>query len=348
MLLQGELPRVHRILANAGIPYVALKGAFLAYHAYPQPGLRPLRDLDLLVPAEQVMDANRVLRANGFTQYELKPGDPEAWAKVVHHLPPLESPSGIFVEIHHELARRTTEDGQLPDPDESRRFWERCIRRRFMGEDVLYESPTDLLLHLVLHAAFHHRFENGPLLLSDVAMLLRAEPIDWPLFWALASRAGITRGCVLVLRLTMRQWGELPIEWPGGPERTDTCEDDLGAQMENAAAVMVWDAEARKALATGDALAERIAHAGFLRAWLGRIFPPRNRIAFYFPVSVHSPSVVLWYFAYWWWSIKERLPAYIRSRRQSGASVEKCQLEELSEWLVGSRIPREGQSFESR
>ncbi|MEI7706083.1 MAG: nucleotidyltransferase family protein [Deltaproteobacteria bacterium] len=331
--VQWELPRLHHILTGAGIPYVALKGAFLAFHAYPHPALRPLRDLDLLVPADRVMDANRVLRVNGFTQHELKPGDPEAWANVIHHLPPLRAPSGIFVEIHHGLARSTPEDGGLPDPDGSRRFWERCIRRQFEGEEIPYESPTDLLLHLVVHGAFHHRFENGPLLLSDVAMLLEAEPIDWRLFWTLAAQAGATRGCVLVFRLTMRQWGELPVEWPAG---LDAGADALGAQMDNAAAVMVWDADARRGLATGDALAERISQAGFLGAWLGRIFPPRNRVAFHFPVSARSPTIVLWYFAYWWWSIRERFPAYVRSRRKSGDSAERRQLAELSEWLAGS------------
>ncbi|MBF0394193.1 MAG: nucleotidyltransferase family protein, partial [Alphaproteobacteria bacterium] len=35
--VQRELLLVHRILESAGIPHVALKGAYLAHHCYPTP-----------------------------------------------------------------------------------------------------------------------------------------------------------------------------------------------------------------------------------------------------------------------------------------------------------------------
>ena len=47
--LQAEASRIQRIMRENEIPAVFLKGAFLAFHIYRQPALRPMRDLDLLV-----------------------------------------------------------------------------------------------------------------------------------------------------------------------------------------------------------------------------------------------------------------------------------------------------------
>ena len=44
--------QIARHLDASGVPYAALKGAWLAFHAYPHPALRPLRDIDILVPSD--------------------------------------------------------------------------------------------------------------------------------------------------------------------------------------------------------------------------------------------------------------------------------------------------------
>ena len=43
------LDRLRTVLDEAGIPFAALKGAWLAQHAYRDPALRPMRDIDFLV-----------------------------------------------------------------------------------------------------------------------------------------------------------------------------------------------------------------------------------------------------------------------------------------------------------
>ena len=50
-----DLALTFRVLHDTGIDGTALKGAYLAFNAYPHPALRPMRDLDVLVPAEQAM-----------------------------------------------------------------------------------------------------------------------------------------------------------------------------------------------------------------------------------------------------------------------------------------------------
>ena len=53
-------------LAAAAVPAALLKGADFAENLYPQPALRPTRDLDLMIPREHWPAAVRVLDGRGF------------------------------------------------------------------------------------------------------------------------------------------------------------------------------------------------------------------------------------------------------------------------------------------
>src|SRR5258708_2445727 len=70
--LQAEVSRIQRIMRENEIPAVFLRGAFLAFHVYRLPGLRPMRDLDVLVPEAQAEEAAHALR----TSILRRPGRP--------------------------------------------------------------------------------------------------------------------------------------------------------------------------------------------------------------------------------------------------------------------------------
>jgi hypothetical protein len=60
---------LHDVLAAyqaAGVPALVLKGAALFYLVYPEPGLRPMSDMDILVPESEVWRAQRTLAELGF------------------------------------------------------------------------------------------------------------------------------------------------------------------------------------------------------------------------------------------------------------------------------------------
>jgi hypothetical protein len=86
---------------EAGIPALVLKGAALSHLVYPEPGLRPMSDLDLLVPRSEVWRAGRVLAELGFDA-PLPPG-----GMLRHRHLPLATlrREGLLVEveIHHQL-----------------------------------------------------------------------------------------------------------------------------------------------------------------------------------------------------------------------------------------------------
>ena len=211
--IQAELLRVVRLLDSLGIPCMALKGAYLAFEVYPQPSMRPLRDLDILVPPEQALAADAALRAAGFTVPEGADGDPAVCLVERKHLPPLISPaSGICIELHARLTRPDygrTEGLQLAD------MWDRRVLRHVGDQAIACLSPTDLLLHLIYHAAYDHRLDNGPLTLTDLDYLIRHAEIDWPLFWNLAREGDWVRGCLLLLAMTQRFFEGLSVSYDG-------------------------------------------------------------------------------------------------------------------------------------
>lgn len=82
----------HRLMADAGIPYVFLKGCSSA-HYYPEPIYRTMGDVDFLVAKENLGPADEALRKNGF-----QPWDEKHICHVVYRKP------GMHLELHWEVA----------------------------------------------------------------------------------------------------------------------------------------------------------------------------------------------------------------------------------------------------
>lgn len=214
MAQQAELKRTFDLLEGSGFEPVALKGAWLACHAYPDPAQRPMRDIDLLVSPQRVLGAFELLVGAGYVQ--LEPAE-MALADIVRlgkHMPPLGSPGGIVIELHHRLWEP---DGSLdfasPRSDET----ELMSRSRLASDGIRYLEPSDLLAHLIVHAVYSHRLDCGPLLLPDIAHLLEVAVIDWPAFWAEAAANGWRDGARLVLELVADAFPQAAIDF--APDR---------------------------------------------------------------------------------------------------------------------------------
>jgi hypothetical protein len=329
-----ELVRVHRLLVEAGIPYQALKGAFLAFHAYPQPGLRPLRDLDILVPKAEALRAFEVLIAGGLVRPPEYPGTPEAMMSIWNHLPELRTASGqVTVEVHarlHVPEKDASDSTDLADPSDDPDYWQRGITSQAGQEVLCFPAPTDLLLHLIVHAVGHHKFNNGPLILSDIAYLLSAQAIDWPDFWRRAEAGRCRRACWLTLRLVERYWGHQPIDWPELELDSAAAE----SAMDTAAVLMLQELS----VSTDVRLAHELEQQG---TWLGRLgllrrrsFPSRAVIASAYPVRADSPRVWLYYLRHLWRQASQRLPQILRSWRRGSVQSEVRQLAALNHWLA--------------
>lgn len=213
--IQATLMQIAECLSIAGIEFLILKGGWLAWHAYPHPGLRPMRDLDLLVDPETALLVQSALVGIGFKSDADGPALEHA-IRHDKHLPPIRSPiHGVNVEIHtrlyHAGSSATASDGRQALAD---RF-ARKITENLSGFDISYLSPTDSLLHVIVHAVYDHHFDNGPAVFDDIAQILASHVINWPLFWQMARHNGWTNGCALAFALVEHQHGNQPITWPG-------------------------------------------------------------------------------------------------------------------------------------
>jgi len=195
-----EIAGVLRAISGAGVPVIALKGTFLAEHVYDDEALRPMGDLDLLVPAERAEDAAAAVLALGYRWDESSSTRAVDYA-THHHLRRLVLDGRLPVELHRALTRADV--SWRVDP---RDLWRRAQPARVRGVDALALAPEHLLLHLVLHAATH-RFVVPLLAIEDIALVAeRLAPTDgWPRFVdvAHAARAGGLAYATLALARTL-------------------------------------------------------------------------------------------------------------------------------------------------
>ncbi|MDP8961428.1 MAG: nucleotidyltransferase family protein [Actinomycetota bacterium] len=102
VLHENELTRAVDVLTEAGIDYRVVKGSALAHLAYPNPSLRLVADIDLLVPSAHIDAATGALTANGAerTGRQFRYGlDRRLWRTVTFKLP-----SGAQLDLHRTLA----------------------------------------------------------------------------------------------------------------------------------------------------------------------------------------------------------------------------------------------------
>jgi hypothetical protein len=162
--LYQELGPVLRRLRSSGIPVVVLKGAYLAKAVYGDVALRPMGDVDVMVPGTEMPRARAVLLDMGGVpagqshQAVAGPGardqDIESLCRRKHHLPPLVV-RDLQIEIHWTIVSPTG-----PVCPDTAGLWHRAQPARVADVDVLALSPEDLLLHLCLHFGYEHRLEG--------------------------------------------------------------------------------------------------------------------------------------------------------------------------------------------
>ncbi len=337
LTLQGDLLQIHSVLAACGVAHIVLKGPFLALHAYPHLALRPMRDLDVLVPRAEVLDAYDRLLANGCRRAPQYPGDPLSFLESKKHLPPVLAPSGkILLELHARLVKPEEVGQAAADSLDEHAVWSRRIEMPGAAPSIAFMAPTDLLLHLIVHAAYDHRFDNGPLVLSDLAYLLERFPIDWPLFWTLAARGEWTKGCRLLLRMTdMFYTVSGAVRSAGGFTAAGA---DLDEMAEAAALLSLRDVESRIDEQTLGAMELASGWWGKLRMLLDKVFPSRARIAAQFPVDPRSPAVLLGYVRRWWYLARRAVEMSSRLRsapeqHRRDQRAERLRVDSLDRWL---------------
>lgn len=170
-------------LRAAGIPAIWLKGSVLARMVYPEPSLRPMTDLDVLVPYQQRETALAVARQTEYDFY-IQPGplprdsgDPLT-LRYMHHYALRGGITGnLRLELHHGLLGRYD---PLP-PDKLAWFWSQQQSVSFEnGSTLCTLKPEAHLLYLAAHAILQHGEAQFYLVrYFDIHQMLTRLSLDW-------------------------------------------------------------------------------------------------------------------------------------------------------------------------
>lgn len=331
LAVKADIIATHRALAESNIEHVFLKGAYLAEFSYPEPGLRPLRDIDVLVSKFNALEAYAALQAAGFTRDPQQQGKAETFVESSKHLPRLLSPFGrTALELHVQL----TESKLYTDTRRhlrSQSVMTRAQTRSLANHAIRFPTPEDLLLHLCIHAVYEHQFDNGPLILSDLHWLLVNQSIDWRQVWAEAADQGVTRGLALALALLAREWPASREGWGCDlPSRIEMV-PEIVTQASN---LLLRSFAARSDVSILRNLDSTPSHMRKLVHLLARAFPARNEIAKQYPVSPSSPSILLYYPVLWRRLLSERLPQLIINLRSGERQSEARSISQIDAWLA--------------
>jgi hypothetical protein len=154
-------------LIAAEVPAVLLKGPDFADHLYPQPALRPTRDLDLLVPQDRWPEAHTVLRQFGLRVARRHAGrtltqdyGEQAWRR--------EPFDGTFVDLHWNFIDKAGQRRRLRTAFDD---WN-WAKQPAIGGVRLVSTPEIRLVIAALHATISHQFERL-LHLSDLRQAAR-------------------------------------------------------------------------------------------------------------------------------------------------------------------------------
>lgn len=197
-LLVRELGTVLGALAARNVECIVLKGAAFLTNFYPDLGLRPVRDIDLLVRREQIPIVIEVLLGCWYRPFGSTAGSDSRGQ--VTYVKDGEPPIGI--EPHWRLGSSFSYAGRITVEG----VWQRAEKLDVAGADALALSPEDSLLHLCLHL-FQHNTDSWLVPCCDMAALTRRQKvgIDWELF---LSRAFEYKVCVPV-EFSLRKTVEL-------------------------------------------------------------------------------------------------------------------------------------------
>jgi hypothetical protein len=182
---QSRNQRLYRVLQEivgayeqAGVPVMGLKDIQLAREVYPDAGLRPMGDLDLLIHQHDYDRAAVCMHTLGFVPlpspnipYTLK----YAWA---HHW---QRPTdNVWVDLQWNVLQLEWDaygEGSLNF--EIERMWRGATQMSFDGSNILVPVPEDMLFHLCLHLEGHRYAEW--ILFCDIAEFIQhyESTLDW-------------------------------------------------------------------------------------------------------------------------------------------------------------------------
>ncbi|NSW55560.1 MAG: nucleotidyltransferase family protein [Armatimonadetes bacterium] len=206
-------------LVDAGATPVVMRGLWLGEALYPEPGLRPHTDMDLLVPLDRLNEALDALSGLGYAPVDPLPVDLRRLKRLVARgirsdfsgvCRPGANGLQLSVDLHYALS--VVAYGWWPWVPSPQEVYERSIPWDFHGVSVRCHDPAMALLSLcenvLRHALAREGRGNWLIRFYDIALLCGTlSPVDWEVFAADALQFRLNIPCGLALSTVQANWG---------------------------------------------------------------------------------------------------------------------------------------------
>lgn len=291
--LQRELCKIAGGLQKLNIRVLALKGMHLSPLIYPHPGLRQMRDLDLLVPLDKASQTSKFLQSSGYqASRNLQESDLDF---STHQHLPLMVKDNIIVEIHGRVCK--TDKIYSIDPQI---LWDNAQETKIGGVTVSFLDPVDLFLHLCIHISYMHMFIRGVRHYYDLVVVLQhyGAEFDWHKLLQRTQERDWERGVLIVLLVTRQLFGiDLPAEVL---ETLDGCDERSEIEKTTQAAISeLWTTHTPESRNFSHNFAALPLKKGWLEKlrYIGqRIFLPPELMMNLYGVKAGTLKAYLYYF----------------------------------------------------
>ena len=192
--LFSELSGVVRQLNEADIPVVVLKGPVLGQTVYPDAGLRPYGDVDILIHERDLVTVSRMLLARGYLE---KNGAHDHEAERFHDCHGvfqrifINETTGMIVEVHCDHLQIGLEPIGMDE------IWESSHPVRVGRGEARALDDHDLFVQLCVHLQ-RHGYERL-IWFKDLDLIVRRDALDWAVVGAKAEE----QGCLAVVSYTL-------------------------------------------------------------------------------------------------------------------------------------------------
>lgn len=199
------LAELKQLFNREGIRFLPFKGADLATRIYPDPVLRPMGDLDILIHPDDCRRACRVLDRKEWRSEELE---------TEHHYPPRHR-NGVTLELHRNLPG-------FHSPDIVSLWKELEI-----VDYCEYRLPPELNLLMLVSHSRNHEWRNGLRMVIDLDWLFQNSVIESEKVEKLHQKYHLTKPDI-VLAAFPELFRSSPLwqsEWDGANKRDDAAHD---------------------------------------------------------------------------------------------------------------------------
>jgi hypothetical protein len=180
--LYSQLEKMLRALTEANVKVIPLKGILLAQELYPDPGFRPMSDIDLLLKESDYPKAVATLLSLGYhSPIDLSRISMKDAVEYSYYIGDLFLSGRIWVELHLRLIYC-----DAPEVEEES-VWDRALPVEICGIKTLMPSYEDLLLHLCINANQHNFRKLRYFVDINELVDQKKEAFDWDYFLKVAT-----------------------------------------------------------------------------------------------------------------------------------------------------------------